>query len=72
MNDSRVISLGCRLNHAESERIAALVEAQPDLVVVNSCSVTREAVRQNLTIPLQVAGYGDVSVDVRFEDEGAN
>jgi len=41
----RVISLGCRLNHAESERIAALVEAEPDLVVVNSCSVTREAVR---------------------------
>lgn len=45
MSETRVISLGCRLNHAESERIAALVEAQPDLVVVNSCSVTREAVR---------------------------
>ena len=42
---NRVISLGCRLNHAESERIAALVEAERDLVVVNSCSVTREAVR---------------------------
>jgi len=41
----RVISLGCRLNHAESERIAALVERERDLVVVNSCSVTREAVR---------------------------
>ena len=45
MNDSRVISLGCRLNHAESERIAALIEAERDTVVVNSCSVTREAVR---------------------------
>lgn len=45
MSIDRVISLGCRLNHAESERIAALVEAEPDLVVVNSCSVTREAVR---------------------------
>lgn len=45
MNDSRVISLGCRLNHAESERIAALIEADRDTVVVNSCSVTREAVR---------------------------
>ena len=45
MSETRVISLGCRLNHAESERIAALVEAQTDLVVVNSCSVTREAVR---------------------------
>ena len=45
MSAERVISLGCRLNHAESERIAALVEAERDLVVVNSCSVTREAVR---------------------------
>ncbi|GAB5349666.1 MiaB/RimO family radical SAM methylthiotransferase [Alteriqipengyuania sp. 357] len=45
MSEGRVISLGCRLNHAESERISALVEAERDLVVVNSCSVTREAVR---------------------------
>ncbi len=45
MSETRVISLGCRLNHAESERIAALVEQEPDLVVVNSCAVTREAVR---------------------------
>jgi len=45
LSDPRVISLGCRLNHAESERIAALVEGEPGLVVVNSCSVTREAVR---------------------------
>ncbi|WP_370178269.1 MiaB/RimO family radical SAM methylthiotransferase [Alteriqipengyuania sp.] len=45
MSSERVISLGCRLNHAESERIAALVEAERGLVVVNSCSVTREAVR---------------------------
>ena len=45
MSARKVISLGCRLNHAESERIAALVEGDRDLVVVNSCSVTREAVR---------------------------
>ena len=45
MSGDRVISLGCRLNHAESERISALVEHEPGLVVVNSCSVTREAVR---------------------------
>ena len=49
MSDPRVISLGCRLNHAESERISALVEGEPGgevgLVVINSCSVTREAVR---------------------------
>lgn len=45
MSDARVISLGCRLNHAESERISALVEGESGLVVINSCSVTREAVR---------------------------
>ena len=42
----QVISLGCRLNIAESERIRALVAGAPDLVVVNSCAVTSEAVRQ--------------------------
>lgn len=42
----QVISLGCRLNIAESERIRALVAAEPDVVVVNSCAVTMEAVRQ--------------------------
>lgn len=42
----QVISLGCRLNIAESERIRALVAGERDLIVVNSCAVTREAVRQ--------------------------
>ena len=41
-----VISLGCRLNIAESERIRALVAGEGNLVVVNSCAVTSEAVRQ--------------------------
>lgn len=44
-NTAEVISLGCRLNIAESERIRALV-ANEDVVVVNSCAVTMEAVRQ--------------------------
>ena len=42
---AQVISLGCRLNIAESERIRSLV-ADEDVVVVNSCAVTMEAVRQ--------------------------
>ena len=33
-------------------------------------SAAREAVRQNLAIPLQVAGFGEVEVRVRFPDEG--
>jgi threonylcarbamoyladenosine tRNA methylthiotransferase MtaB len=41
-----VHSLGCRLNLAESERLRGLLAGADDLVVVNSCAVTAEAVRQ--------------------------
>ncbi len=41
-----VISLGCRLNISESETIRALLANERDVVVVNSCAVTSEAVRQ--------------------------
>ena len=41
-----VISLGCRLNIAESERMKAMLAEAGDVVVVNSCAVTAEAVRQ--------------------------
>ena len=41
-----VVSLGCRLNIAESEGIRALLADETDVVVVNSCAVTAEAVRQ--------------------------
>ncbi|WP_260921650.1 MiaB/RimO family radical SAM methylthiotransferase [Novosphingobium sp. 9] len=41
-----VHSLGCRLNLAESEEMRALLAAEDNLVVVNSCAVTAEAVRQ--------------------------
>lgn len=40
------ITLGCRLNFAESETIARLAQTEEDWVVVNSCAVTNEAVRQ--------------------------
>ena len=39
-----VVSLGCRLNIAESETIRALVAGR-DMVVVNSCAVTNAAVK---------------------------
>ena len=45
MADPDIISLGCRLNIAESETIRALVSGR-DAVVVNSCAVTNEAVRE--------------------------
>jgi threonylcarbamoyladenosine tRNA methylthiotransferase MtaB len=41
-----VITLGCRLNMAESEAMRALAGGEDDLIIVNSCAVTNEAVRQ--------------------------
>ncbi|MDT0576591.1 MiaB/RimO family radical SAM methylthiotransferase [Croceicoccus sp. F390] len=49
MSQAQVVTLGCRLNLAESEFIAAMLERGGDggrTVVVNSCAVTAEAVRQ--------------------------
>ena len=43
---AETITLGCRLNFAESETIARFAPAGEDLIVVNSCAVTNEAVRQ--------------------------
>ena len=42
---AEIISLGCRLNIAESETVRASV-GDRDMVVVNSCAVTNEAVRR--------------------------
>jgi threonylcarbamoyladenosine tRNA methylthiotransferase MtaB len=42
---SEVITLGCRLNIAESDAIRAMLP-DDNLIVVNSCAVTEEAVRQ--------------------------
>ncbi|MEP6868080.1 MAG: MiaB/RimO family radical SAM methylthiotransferase [Novosphingobium sp.] len=42
-----VVSLGCRLNLSESEQMRRLLaRSEGDLVVINSCAVTAEAVRQ--------------------------
>ena len=43
-----IVTFGCRLNFHESEvmRAHALAGGAPDLVVVNTCAVTGEAVRQ--------------------------
>jgi threonylcarbamoyladenosine tRNA methylthiotransferase MtaB len=40
------ITLGCRLNFAESETIARTAPRNENWIVVNSCAVTNEAVRQ--------------------------
>ena len=44
MSGPALITHGCRLNLAESEAIRAMLTGQDDLIVVNSCAVTAEAV----------------------------
>ena len=46
MSGPEIITMGCRLNIAESEAIRQMAAGQDDLIVVNSCAVTAEAVRQ--------------------------
>ncbi|HMC90998.1 MAG TPA: tRNA (N(6)-L-threonylcarbamoyladenosine(37)-C(2))-methylthiotransferase MtaB, partial [Allosphingosinicella sp.] len=46
MSGPEVITLGCRLNIAESEAMRQLAAGEDDLIIVNSCAVTNEAVRQ--------------------------
>jgi len=46
MTGPEIITLGCRLNIAESEAIRQQLGDRDDLVIVNSCAVTGEAVRQ--------------------------
>jgi threonylcarbamoyladenosine tRNA methylthiotransferase MtaB len=41
-----ILTLGCRLNAAESEAMRSLAGNEDDLIIVNSCAVTNEAVRQ--------------------------
>ncbi|HOB14186.1 MAG TPA: DUF4230 domain-containing protein [Novosphingobium sp.] len=57
-----------RDNTLLAERQAAEQAAQPALMELARGSA-RQAVAQNLAVPLQVAGYGKVRVTVRFEGE---
>jgi hypothetical protein len=59
-----------RENTAAAERQAANAAANPALMTL-ARSAAKDAVRQNLEIPLGVAGYGDVKVEVRFDGEPA-
>ncbi len=46
MKEAEVITMGCRLNLAESNALQQQLGDADDLVVINSCAVTNEAVRQ--------------------------
>lgn len=57
-----------RENTQGAERQAASAAANPALMSL-ARGAARDAVRQNLEIPLAVAGFGDVTVAVRFDGE---
>jgi len=57
-----------RDNTALAERQAVEQAANPVLLGL-ARGAAKEAIRQNLAIPLEVAGYGEVTVNVRFDGE---
>lgn len=57
-----------RENTLVAERQAVEQANNPALLVL-ARNAARDAVRQNLAIPLQVAGFGKVSVSVQFDGE---
>jgi hypothetical protein len=59
-----------RNNTLLAEQQATKAAANPVLMGL-ARSAAKDAIRQNLAIPLQVAGYGDVTVRVRFDGEAA-
>lgn len=59
-----------RNNSLQAERKAAEFAKNPQVLDL-ARNAARQAVRQNLAIPLQVAGYSDAKVTVRFDGEAA-
>ncbi len=59
-----------RKNTRLAEQQAVQQAANPVLMNL-ARQAAKDAIRQNLAIPLQVAGFGDVTVTVRFDGEAA-
>jgi hypothetical protein len=57
-----------RNNSRQAEERARTFARNPEILAL-ARGAARQAVRQNLAIPLQVAGYGNVTVNVRFDGE---
>ena len=57
-----------RNNSLQAEKRAAAFAKNPQVLAL-ARQAAKEAVRQNLAIPLQIAGYSDVTVEVRFDGE---
>jgi threonylcarbamoyladenosine tRNA methylthiotransferase MtaB len=58
MSHVSVVTLGCRLNHAESARLVVALGDRRDTVLVNTCAVTAQAVRQSRRAVRQARGQG--------------
>lgn len=59
-----------RNNSLQAERKAAAFAKNPQVLTM-AREAAKDAIRQNLAIPLQVAGYDNARVTVRFEGEAA-
>lgn len=59
-----------RNNSVQAERKAAAFAKNPEVLALARVAA-KDAIRQNLAIPLSVAGYGDVTVNIRFDGEKA-
>ncbi len=57
-----------RNNSVQAERKAAAFAKNPEVLAL-ARTAAKDAIRQNLAIPLSIAGYGDVTVNVRFDGE---
>lgn len=66
---SRDASVSLSRNNSRLAERRAREFAQNPEVMTLARSAARDAVRQNLAIPLQVAGFGEVDVRVRFADD---
>jgi hypothetical protein len=57
-----------RNNSAQAERRARAFAKNPEILAL-ARNAAKDAIRQNLAIPLQVAGYENAAVTVRFANE---
>jgi hypothetical protein len=68
---SRDASVSLSRNNSRQAEARARTFARNAEILALARNAAKDAIRQNLAIPLQVAGYGDVTVNVRFEGEAA-
>jgi hypothetical protein len=66
---SRDASVSLSRNNSRQAAERAATFAKNPQILALARKAAAQAIRQNLAIPLQVAGYGDVTVNVRFEGQ---